>query len=44
MMSQGTHVLPRSAFASHADYDAFLEQARDWKDAAYALHPAQAAR
>jgi hypothetical protein len=44
MMSRGTHILPRSAFASHADYEAFLEQARVWKDAACALQPAQAAR
>jgi len=44
MMSQGTHILPRSAFASHADYEDFFEQARTWKDAARALQPAPAAR
>jgi hypothetical protein len=36
MKSQGGHIIPRSAFASHADYEAFLEQARIWKDAACA--------
>ena len=44
MKNHTIHVVPRRAFASHADYEAFLEQARAWKDAACALQPAPAAR
>jgi hypothetical protein len=44
MKSHAAHIVPRRAFASHADYEAFLEQARAWKDAACGLQPAQAAR
>lgn len=44
MKNHSIHVIPRRAFASDADYETFLEQARVWKYAACAFQPVQAAR